>query len=283
MISVRTRWLDDRIVEARKEQLKKKKKFQLRQNREKEVGRNIVHEHGQLIILGAGYDTRGFRLHDLWNDDIDDSTTTSSSTLFHVIEVDQPEVQQKKVSYMKWLMTKETNNSNSNKHTTIANLMESSKVSFLPVNFVTDNLQTKLTSHPQFSQDNTTLSIITMEGVTQYIPREATADTLKKMHNIITVGSTLLITYVDQACFNDASTLSTKARQMMKVTSKVGEPWITGFTPTEFASLLQECGYQVQSDTTLSDYNEEYLEVVGRKLSEEEMICAERFVVAKVV
>ena len=69
----------------------------------------------------------------------------------------------------------------------------------------------------------------------------------------------------------------------MKWTSKVGEPWITGFTPDEFELFLQECGYQVLSDTTLSDYNEEYLGLVGRKLSEEEMLCMERFVVAKSV
>ena len=131
-----------------------------------------------------------------------------------------------------------------------------------------------------------------MEGVTQYIPKESTADTLKKMHNLVTVGSTLLITYVDHDCLtsdDDTSSTSslqlyTKAQRVMKLTSKVGEPWITGFTPIEFASFLQECGYQVQSDTTVSDYNEEYFgKMVGRKLSEEEMICMERFVVAKAI
>lgn len=279
MISARTRWLDDQIIVARKEQLQKK-----------DV------RNGQLIILGAGYDTRGFRLVDLWNGD--DSTTSSSTSSFHVIEVDQPEVQEKKMGNMKWLMTKETNdatNSDSNnKHHSISHLVESKKVSFLPVNFVTDNLQEKLTSHEQFSQNTTTtLSIITMEGVTQYIPKESTADTLKKIHNIVTVGSTLLITYVDQDCFGHddddtsssapSSQLYIKAQKIMKLTSKVGEPWITGFTPVEFASFLQECGYQVQSDTTVSDYNLEYFGMVGRKLSEEEMIGMERFVLAKAV
>ena len=279
MISVRTRWLDDQVIKARREQLQQQKEC----------------KNGQLIILGAGYDTRGFRLLDLWNgsNDSDDNDTTAASSSFHVIEVDQPEVQEKKMKNMQWLMTKETNDSNSSNHPSIAHLMESKQVSFLPVNFVTDNLQEKLTSHEQFSsssdnEQNTTLSIITMEGVTQYIPKEATADTLKKMHNIVSVGSTLLITYVDQDCFGaDTSTppkpLSIKTQNMMQLVSKVGEPWITGFTPTDFASFLQECGYQVQSDTTLSDYNDEYLGVVGRKLSEEEMICAERFVVAKVI
>lgn len=277
MISVRTRWLDDQVIKARRELLHHQKEC----------------KNGQLIILGAGYDTRGFRLLDLWNgsnDSSDNDTTTASST-FHVIEVDQPEVQEKKVKNMQWLMTKETNDSNNSNHT-IAHLMESKQVSFLPVNFVTDNLQEKLTSHEQFSsssdKQNTTLSIITMEGVTQYIPKESTADTLKKMHNIVSVGSTLLITYVDQDCFGATtstppSSLSVKTQNMMQLVSKVGEPWITGFTPGHFASFLQQCGYQVQSDTTLSDYNEEYLGVVGRKLSEEEMICAERFVVANVI
>ena len=155
MISVRTRWLDDQIILARKEQL------QLQTEADND---------GQLIILGAGYDTRGFRLVDLWNNhDIitttgdvsgDDGAATSSTSSFHVIEVDQPEVQEQKVSNMKWLMTKETkhdasNNDNNSDHHSIAHLMESNKVSFLPVNFVTDNLQEKLSSHTQYSQNDT--------------------------------------------------------------------------------------------------------------------------------
>eukprot|EP00984_Skeletonema_dohrnii_P002169 scaffold746_cov96-Skeletonema_dohrnii-CCMP3373.AAC.1 len=112
MISVRTRWLDYQVVKARREQLLQQKEY----------------KNDQLIILGAGYDTRGFRLIDLWNgsnnNGSDDSTTTSSSA-FHVIEVDQPEVQEKKVQNMQWLMKKETNDSNNSNHPSIAHLMES--------------------------------------------------------------------------------------------------------------------------------------------------------------
>ncbi|KAL7531188.1 hypothetical protein ACHAXR_003887 [Thalassiosira sp. AJA248-18] len=73
MISIRTKWLDDQIAAA------------VRKN-EKEEHR---HRAKQLLILGAGYDTRGFRL-DLWNDDDNDD--------FRVVEVDQPEVQANKLA-----------------------------------------------------------------------------------------------------------------------------------------------------------------------------------------
>ena len=78
MISIRTKWLDDQIIAA-----------VVQNNEEKEAGERAR----QLIILGAGYDTRGFRLN-LWENNNDVT----------VVEVDQPEVQKKKLANLEWLI-----------------------------------------------------------------------------------------------------------------------------------------------------------------------------------
>ena len=66
-----------------------------------------------------------------------------------------------------------------------------SKVQFVSVNFNQDSLQEKLQNHPAFKANQQ--SIITLEGVTQYIPKTSTAQTLKDIKAIVATGSTLLI------------------------------------------------------------------------------------------
>lgn len=262
MISIRTRWLDDEIVTAAKTK--------------KEEGGGAR----QLIILGAGYDTRGFRL-DLWNDNDNDKDEDE----FAVVEVDQPDVQKKKIANLNWLIQQDEKWG----QVISKRMNESKKVQFLPVDFNTDDLQQKLCSLEGGFQPNQ-CSVVTLEGVTQYIPKESTADTLKKLKDIIGSGSTVLITYVDQKCFeeeqtNDAnnSSLTKRIGMIKRMAAKVGEPWISGWTKDEFASFLKDCGYDIVSDTTQEDYNDGYLQPVGRKLEDEDILNIERFVVAKVL
>jgi len=273
MISIRTRWLDDQILEA-------VGVAQQNQNNN-ELGSSRKERAKQLIILGAGYDTRGFRL-DLWkeNNNNDDDN-------FVVLEVDQPDVQNKKLAKLQWLIQKDDKNGPS-----IANRIDSKKVQFVPVNFNTDDLQEKLQSTMEkggFLPNQ--CSVITLEGVTQYIPKESTADTLKKLKGTIERGSTLLVTYVDRKLFAEedavssspSSSLSTASRRIMSMAARVGEPWISGWSKGEFKDFLMDCGYRVLSDTGAEDYNETYLKSIGRSLDDQDLFCMERFVVAEAI
>jgi O-methyltransferase involved in polyketide biosynthesis len=126
---------------------------------------------------------------------------------------------------------------------------------------------------------------MTLEGVTQYIPKPSTADTLKKLHAMVATGSTLLMSYVDQNVFDDPAKCGPikAVENVRKMPGATGEPWISGWTQVEFATFLKELGYQVESDTTAKDYNDSYLEPLGRRMKEEEILNMERFVVAKTV
>ena len=130
-----------------------------------------------------------------------------------------------------------------------------------------------------------------MEGVSQYIPKESTADTLKKLKNIVSSRSTLLITYVDEEkCFiqHDSTTQQqqnqTSSSKMVKsMAAKVGEHWISSWRKDAFELFLSECGYNVISDSAPEDYNETFLKSVGRQLSEDDLLSMERFVLAKLL
>lgn len=244
MISIRTKWLDAQI--------------------QSEVS-STDDPAKQLIILGAGYDTRGFRL-DLWENDEN----------FTVIEVDQPEVQERKLKKLLWL-----SNRGNEDGAQIAERLGTTKVQFVSADFNTDDLEQKLSSHEGFQSN--VCSVITMEGVTQYIPKESTADTLKKLKRIVAPGSTVLMTYVDQKCMGDIESLPKQYKWIRNLASKVGEPWVSGWTKDEFAQFLKGLGYEVVSDTTQEDYNETYLKDVDRQLGKDDLLNMERFVVAKIL
>ena len=245
MISVRTKWLDTEVLRAAAE--------------------SEISPAKQLVILGAGYDTRGFRLV---------FSSREKEEDFTVFEVDQPAVQEKKVSKLDWL------SKNDDAYGwVIRERIDAKKVHFVPVDFNTDDLKTKLESHEGFRK--ATRSIITMEGVTQYIPKEATADTLQKIRSLVAPGSTLLITYVDENRCLKGDDIPSPIDKVVSLARQVGEPWISGWDAVSFAAFLKENGYEIVSDTTQSDYNETYLKDVGRMLNEDDFLDMERFVVAK--
>lgn len=245
MISIRTKWLDTEVLRAVESETSPAK---------------------QLVILGAGYDTRGFRL---------DFCSRGNEDDFTVFEVDQPAVQEKKVSNLSWLSKNDANGK------VIQERINAKKVHFVPIDFNKDDLREKLESHEGFRKS--TRSIITMEGVTQYIPKEATADTLQKIRSLVSPGSTLLITYVDENRCLRGDDIPCQIGKVVSMARLVGEPWISGWDTISFAAFLEENGYETVSDTTQGDYNGTYLKDAGRMLkNENDLLNMERFVVARI-
>jgi len=234
MLLIRTKWLDDQVMKA-------------------------ATSMKQMLILGAGYDTRGFRL-DLPKEN------------FQVWEVDQLEVQRKKISNLARISQNDSK---------VADLMDSF-VKFIPVDFNVDALDEKLTNTEGFISKQS--SLILLEGVTQYIPKSSTADTLKKIKAVVAPGSILLISYVDQNTFDDPAKVGPikSSNNLIRIAKSVGEPWISSWTEEGFGGFLEDLGYKVLENTTAKDYNETYMEPLGRRMKNDEILSVERFVVAKI-
>ena len=209
----------------------------------------------QYVILGAGYDLRAHRL------DLPSS--------LRIFEVDQAEVQARKRSKLP------------------ENLTNSDNVTYVAVNFTHQSLAEQLTAA---GFDIGKPTVFTLEGVSQYITKEAVSSTIEELATLIqTTSSTFFISYVDElldkdpeACFGKGYPNAVKRAEAIKsLSAKVGEPWISFYTAEEIASLLSRNGFSVKKNVTLEDLNSLYFTPVGRTLPENQIFKLEHFVIAK--
>ncbi len=209
----------------------------------------------QYVILGAGYDLRAHRL------DLPSS--------LRIFEVDQAEVQARKRSKLP------------------ENITNAANVTYVTVDFTHQSLAEQLTAA---GFDKSKPTIFTLEGVSQYITKEAVSSTIEELATLIqTTSATFFISYVDEllnkdpeACFGTGYPNAARRAETIKILSaKVGEPWISFYTAEEIASLLSRNGFSVTENVTVEDLNSLYFTPVSRTLRENQMFKLEHFVVAK--
>ncbi len=209
----------------------------------------------QYVILGAGYDLRAHRL------DLPSS--------LRIFEVDQAEVQARKRSKLP------------------ENITNAANVTYVTVDFTHQSLAEQLTAA---GFDKSKPTIFTLEGVSQYITKEAVSSTIEELAMLIqTTSATFFISYVDEllnkdpeACFGTGYPNAARRAETIKILSaKVGEPWISFYTAEEIASLLSRNGFSVTENVTVEDLNSLYFTPVSRTLRENQIFKLEHFVVAK--
>lgn len=209
----------------------------------------------QYVILGAGYDSRAHRLE-----------LPSSLRIF---EVDQPEVQARKRSKL----PKE-----------LPNL---ENITYVAVDFSHQSLTEQLMD-AGFDQSKST--VFTLEGVSQYITKEAFDSMIKEMAALTQkANSIFFVSYASEllnknpeACFGKGYPNAEKRAKLITYGSaKVGEPWISFYGAEEIESVLSQNGYSIKENVTLKDLNSRYFAPVGRTLSENQLLQLEHFLVAK--
>ena len=209
----------------------------------------------QYVILGAGYDSRANRLN-----------LTPSLKIF---EVDQPEVSDIKLSKLP------------------KDLPNLENITYVNVDFSYQSLSEQLLTA---GFDQTKSTIITLEGVSQYITKEAVSSTIREL-SLITkdARSIFFLSYVDEllnkdpaACFGKGyPNPSKKANLIQTLSAKVGEPWISFYRDEEIESILAENGYSMKENVTLEDLNSLYFSPVGRVLPENQIFKLEHFIIAE--
>ena len=219
------------------------------------VERSTASEFEQYVILGAGYDCRAHRLE-----------LPSSLKIF---EVDQSEVQARKRSK---LPEKPPNSEN---------------ITYVAVDFADQSLSEQLLE-AGFDQSKST--VFTLEGVSQYITKEAFTSIVKELATLAqTADSIVFVSYVSEllkknpkACFGTGYPNAEKrARLIMYGSEKAGEPWISFYSEGEIDSVLSQSGYSIIENVTLKDLNSQYFTPVGRTVSENQLFQVEHFVIAK--
>ena len=242
-------WLSEKLAPGFHEHLISRTKFI-----DELIEKSAVNGIEQYVILGAGYDSRAHRLK-----------LPSSMKIF---EVDQPEVSDNKLAKL----PKE--------------LPNSENVTYVNIDFSYQSLTEQLIGA---GLDQKKSTIFTLEGVSQYITKEAVSSTIKELASLTKdTNSIFFMSYVDElldkhpkACFGKGYPNPEKKANLIKsLSAKVGEPWISFYTLEEIESLLLQNGYSIEENLTLEDLNSLYFGPVGRTLSENQIFKLEHFLVA---
>ncbi|MGA9174055.1 MAG: SAM-dependent methyltransferase, partial [Thermoactinomyces sp.] len=184
---------------------------------------------GQLVILGAGLDTRPYRLSGLEH--------------LKVFEVDLPTVQKdKREKIVKYL----------------GRLPE--HVTFVPIDFDTQSLETVLAGT---AFDSSKPAVFIWEGVTQYITEEAVRRTLAFV-GTSAHGSVIVFTYVLKSIIERRSDIP-GADHMMDVVAK-SAPWLFGLEPADISTFLNQFHLALQADVGNTYYQEKYLKPIRRNM-----------------
>ena len=209
----------------------------------------------QYVILGAGYDSRAHRL--------------KLPSKLKIFEVDQSEVQE-----LKRLRLPD-------------NMPNRESITYVDIDFNHQSLKEQLIN-VGFDQNKST--IFTLEGVSQYISREALDATLKEVADLNpNSNSKIFISYVNKllkedskACFGKGYSKPEKAVSFItNSAAKMGEPWISFYSAEEIESILSQNNFTLIENKTLADLNSKYFSPVGRTIPENHIFKLEHFVIAE--
>jgi methyltransferase (TIGR00027 family) len=182
----------------------------------------------QLVILGAGLDTRAFRLPVL-----------AGVTVF---ELDLPGTQQYKVERLRGVPAL------------------AAEVRFISTDFTTEPLCDVLGAA---GLDRTNPVLFVWEGVTQYLPEAVVRSTLACVGASVP-GSALVFTYVRRGIIDGSAWDGWSDGRRPRLDAS--EPWIFGLEPGEVPGLLDGYGLSLVDDVGEAEFRSRYAEPLGRRV-----------------
>jgi methyltransferase (TIGR00027 family) len=163
----------------------------------------------QLVMLGAGYDTRPYRFAEL-------------KGKVRVFELDQPATQRAKIEKIKAIFGSTPDH-----------------VVYVPIDFEKESMADRLLSSG-FARNLKTLFI--WEGVTMYITAEAVDATLSFVARNSGKGSSIIFNYMFQSVV-DGTCRTDDAEKMRQSYAQRGEPLIFGIPEGAIGAFLSDKGF----------------------------------------
>jgi methyltransferase (TIGR00027 family) len=183
----------------------------------------------QVVILGAGFDTRAHRLPALAG--------------VPVFEVDHPATQVAKRSVVESLG------------------LPSATVTYVAVDFERQSLEQELRAAGLGTGVPT---LFMWEGVTNYLSATAVDETLLTIGRLAGPGGVLVFTYIDAGVL-DGTVSFPEARRWLGNVRRAGEPWIFGLVPGQVAGFLADRGFALESDVSTEQAGERWFPALGRR------------------
>ena len=183
----------------------------------------------QLVLLGAGLDSRGCRLDE--------------AGAIEVFEVDHPATQRVKRDRLHACMGKLPAN-----------------IRYVAMDFERDALEAKLIEsgyHPAVQ------AVVVWEGVIDYLTESAVQSTLAVLARLLAPSSLLIFTYTHKGAL-DGSKAFPGARRWRSWSRVSGEPFLFGFNPDTLAEVLKPHRFLLQSDASTEEIAQRYCLPLGR-------------------
>jgi methyltransferase (TIGR00027 family) len=184
---------------------------------------DVHHRTKQLIILGAGFDTRAMRFASVAN--------------LPVIEIDHPNTSRYKRAVLK---------------AEKVNLPEN--VAYTEIDFNNDDLAGLAHQH-HIDFDKVTTFI--WEGVTNYLTEEAIDQTFEFISRFKN-GSSVIFTYVHTYILTHPDRFE-GGKKLLADLNAIEEKWTFGFLPGELSGYLQQFGLKLLRDNGAATYRAAYL------------------------
>ncbi|HWO24079.1 MAG TPA: SAM-dependent methyltransferase [Kofleriaceae bacterium] len=184
----------------------------------------------QVVIVGAGYDSRAFRLPAL-----------SAARIF---ELDHPATQARKKEIVRRIF------GDLPKH----------------INYVSwDAQQQDLQQLPELGFDRNTRAVFVLEGFLWYMSPEDARAILRSIAQVAAPGSVVIFDYILPSVVDGSCTLEF-ANKLREQLAQRGEPIRSGIEPEHLASYLRENGLRLVDDVGHDQLRERYMGRGGWKI-----------------
>jgi len=180
----------------------------------------------QLVILGAGYDTRPYRIKEL-------------STRIQIFEVDHPDTQSIKKAKIKEIFGSLRDN-----------------VIYIPLNLETDELGEKLLAN---GYDQYLKTIFVMEGLSMYIPLDTVSQIFSFTSSHTDTGSMILFDYYPESVITGTNK-DEISHNILSFTRLNGEPLKFGIPDDQEIQFLSRWGFTDIKIIRSEDYRNLYFQ-----------------------
>jgi methyltransferase (TIGR00027 family) len=184
----------------------------------------------QLVLLGAGLDSRGCRLDEAGE--------------IEVFEVDHPATQHMKTVRIHACMGKLPAN-----------------IRYVAMDFEGDALEAKLI---ESGYNPAVQAVVVWEGVIDYLTEAAVQSTLTVLARLLAPSSLLIFTYTDKGAL-DGSKNFRGAHRWRFLSRAGGEPFLFGFDPDTLSEVLKPYRFQLESDASTEEIAQRYCSPLRRK------------------
>jgi len=188
-------------------------------------------EISQVVILGAGFDCRAYRLPRL-----------NAGTVY---EVDYPATLNKKLACL---------------HRALSTLP--ANVRFVAMDFNHQSLPDVL---EQAGLEPSKPIVFLWEGVTNYLTPEAVDSVVSHVARC-SPGSRLIFTYVEAAAL-DGSVFFAGAERLLRDVADLGEPWTFGLHPRLLTEFLRKRGLCLDIDLSANEYTSRYFGAAAQRMT----------------